>query len=67
MPEAEFCAILGTGNTSHGYCKRTEWPAPFSWIRYVSGQFQTFKALKAATKGYYFIRSFNRSVVRLEV
>ncbi|CAH3149637.1 unnamed protein product [Pocillopora meandrina] len=36
LREAEFCAILGTGNTSHGYCKRTEWPAPFSWIRYVS-------------------------------
>lgn len=33
--DAEFCAILGTENTTHGYCKRTEWPAPFSWARYV--------------------------------
>lgn len=33
--DAEFCAILGTETTTHGYCKRTEWPPPFSWARYV--------------------------------
>lgn len=33
--EAEYCALLGKGNTSHGYCKRTDWPPPFSWVRYL--------------------------------
>jgi len=33
--DAEYCALLGKGNTSHGYCKRSEWPPPFSWARYM--------------------------------
>ena len=35
MLEADYCALLGKENTSHGYCKRTEWPPPFSWARYI--------------------------------
>ena len=34
--DAEYCALLGKGNTSHGYCKRSEWPPPFSWARYMA-------------------------------
>ena len=33
--EAEYCSLLGKENTSHGYCKRTKWPPPFSWARYI--------------------------------
>ena len=36
---AEYCALLGSGNTSHGYCKRADWPPPFFYARYLQGQF----------------------------
>ncbi|CAH3149633.1 unnamed protein product [Pocillopora meandrina] len=31
---AEICAFLAPGNTSHGFCDHTDWPEPFSWLRY---------------------------------
>lgn len=34
---AEYCALLGSGNTSHGYCKRIDWPPPFFYARYLQG------------------------------
>ena len=34
---AEYCALLGEGNTSHGYCKRTNWPRPYFYARYLQG------------------------------
>jgi len=53
--EAEYCALLGKGNTSHGYCKRTEWPPPFSWARYIPRDSDnvgpTRKVPSKATKG----------------
>jgi len=35
FPDAEYCSFAGKENTSHGYCRRREWPPPFAWARYV--------------------------------
>ncbi|KAL9963463.1 hypothetical protein ACROYT_G026974, partial [Oculina patagonica] len=36
MVAAEYCSTMAKGQTKHGYCQSTEWPAAFSWIQYVT-------------------------------
>lgn len=38
---AEMCALFAPGNTSHGFCDRTEWPEPFFWLTYLGEDFNT--------------------------
>ncbi|KAL9963462.1 hypothetical protein ACROYT_G026973 [Oculina patagonica] len=32
---AEYCSSLVEGDSSHGFCDRTEWPSPFYWLKYL--------------------------------
>lgn len=32
---SEYCSTMARGNTKHGYCQSTDWPAAFSWVRYM--------------------------------
>lgn len=31
----EYCSFAGTENSSHGFCRRKDWPPPFFWTRFV--------------------------------
>ena len=33
--EAEACALMAEGETSHGFCDQKEWPPPFQSIDYL--------------------------------
>lgn len=44
--EAEACAFMAEGETSHGFCDQKEWPPPFQWIDYLGPTTTPTKALK---------------------
>lgn len=35
FPDAEYCSTSGKETTSHGFCRRSGWPSPFLWARYI--------------------------------
>lgn len=44
--EAEACAFMAEGETSHGFCDQKEWPLPFQFVDYLGPTTTPTKGLK---------------------